>query len=157
MAYRKDQHQANTILLGSILKRLRQKRHMTETDVATSLTISLSTYSGWERGRCRPAFEDVMRFAVATDTDGIAIMCALFMHEPDFATRCADNMFATKVLAGLDSINTRLADVVSQMDGKAIELSIENICNSVVAFKSHQQKTATEWFSDIRFGRRDVS
>ena len=154
MAHRKEQYQNNTKLLGTILKRVRQYRHMTETDLAKAMNIALSTYSGWETGRSRPAFEHVMQFAIETRTDGVAIMCALLMQDTDFALRCADNMFASTILKGLDGINDRLGDGISLMESSAIMESVEAICNSIVKFKKQRENTAEHWLDKNGFGLR---
>jgi transcriptional regulator with XRE-family HTH domain len=82
MPFNSPLHIANQKRLGAILKRIREHRHLTASEVARRLGISPSSYEDWERGDSRLTFDRIMLFAQVTESDGMAIAAAVPLDSP---------------------------------------------------------------------------
>lgn len=86
-------------VLSSILKAIRNHRHMTVLQVAIGMGMKKRTYEHFEAGEGLLRFERIFLFATATDSDPYAIQASVKLGTPDFALACIDNKLCMLLVA----------------------------------------------------------
>ena len=82
-------------ILSAALRAIRRLRGRRPPELAAALKIQVRSYEHFESGAGRLNVDRVMQFADMTDSDGFAIIAALWIGSPQFAIRCANNKLMT--------------------------------------------------------------
>jgi transcriptional regulator with XRE-family HTH domain len=99
-------------VLSSVLKAIRQHRRMTVQQVADRMGLRKRSYERFEAGEGLLKVERIFSFAVATDSDGYALLASVRLGRPEFALACIDNKLVTLLVAhARDLFRTHGADV----------------------------------------------
>lgn len=122
-------------VLSSILKAIRNARHMIVQQVADGMDMKKRSYERFEAGEGRLKVERIFAFAQATDSDPYAIWVSVKLGTPDFALACIDSKLVMLLVAHArdlfrsqgDAMNTLQAQVIVEALRPAFDLMREEI------------------------------
>lgn len=140
-------------LLSAAVKLVRKSRGLSSREVAAGMNISLRTYQRFESGVNRLNLDHIHRFAKATASDPHAVLIAVMIGSPAFASRAADNMLATIVVVGVQNLDRSVGDRISELDTRTLVSAVAALFDGFAA-RILANDPAAEWLAR---GREDLS
>lgn len=107
-------------LLSAALKAVRKSRGLSSRQVADAMNMSVRTYQRFEAGATRLNLDHIHRFARATSSDPYGIIMAVMIGSPRFARATADNMLATILVVGVQTLEQSVGDRIAELDTRSL-------------------------------------
>ncbi len=82
--------------------------------------MSVRTYQRFEAGATRLNLDHIHRFARATSSDPYGIIMAVMIGSPRFARATADNMLATILVVGVQTLEQSVGDRIAELDTRSL-------------------------------------
>lgn len=93
---------------------------MTAAEVAGAMGLKLRSYEHFESGAGQLNLERVKAFAEATNSDPYAIIAAVELETPQFASRCADNKLCLILAYALKDFDLDLGEGVDRLEAATL-------------------------------------
>lgn len=140
-------------LLSAAVKLVRKSRGLSSRQVADGMNVSLRTYQRFEAGANRLNLDHIHRFARATSSDPYAILIAVMIGSPRFASHAADNMLATVLIVGVQNLEKSVGERIAKLDTRTLVSRIAGMFDGLSA-DILATDPAAEWLAR---GREDLS
>ena len=140
-------------LRSAALKAIRKLRGLSTQEVALAMHMPLRTYEHFEAGQGRLNLDYVHRFCGVTDSDPYALLFAISIGSPDFATRAADNKFATIFTIMLQAFDEKVGDGIRDLDARTLIAIFGEMFDGLSA-AAERQAAASAFLQE---GRQDLA
>ena len=148
MIRRSLQREARRRLLSEVLKRLRARRGLRSHEVAARMGLEHRSYERFEAGEVRLDLERLFLFAEATDSDPLAIVCAIHLQRSELALLCADNKLMLIEALALERFTKRLGEDVRKLEASTLIDAFEGTFDRLAdEFEAREQRART-WLRD---------
>lgn len=136
---------ANAALLATALRSIRKSRRMRTSEIAQAMGMPVRSYEHFEAGQGRITYDRLVRFAEATNSDPVALLCIGPIGSPDFAERCADNKLMQIVMIALSELNDDLGEDIVYLESGAIIGGITRLCRDLAEHVRKRDTFAETW------------
>lgn len=144
----KAEDRAHIRLLAEAVRSIRKQRRMKPSEVAKAMGIPLGTYEHFERGTGRMTYARIRRFAIATDSDPIAIVSALPLGSADFALNSADNKLMTIAMAALSDLNEELGPDITFLGRSMLVTAFDKLCKDLIDQVRGRDQSVERWIEE---------
>ena len=139
------QRSARQKVLSEFLRRIRSLRELTRQDVARRMGLESRSFDRFEAGEVRLDLERLFDFAVATNSDPLAMVASLWLERPELARRCADNKLLLVQAISLERLSTQLGDRLSKIDPATWMDLHDRLTDELVRELDARDARAREW------------
>ena len=144
----KAEDRSHVRLLAQVVRSIRKQRRMKPSEVARAMGLPLRTYEHFERGTGRMSYARIRRFALATDSDPIAIVATLPLGSAEFALNSADNKLMTIAMAALSDLNEELGPDVTFLGTAALVSAFDKLCKDLIEHVRRRDQFAERWLEE---------
>lgn len=144
----KAEDRSDIRLLAQVVRSIRKQRRMRPSEVAKAMGIPLRTYEHFERGTGRMSYARIRRFALATDSDPIAIVSTLPLRSPELAVNSADNKLMTIAMAALSDLNEELGPDISFLGTSVLVSAFDKLCKDLIDHVRRRDQFAERWIEE---------
>lgn len=148
VADEKAEDRQHVRLLAQVVRSIRKQRRMKPSEVAKAMGLALRTYEHFERGTGRMTYARIRRFALATDSDPIAIVSTLPLGSVDFALNSADNKLMTIAMAALSELNEELGPDITFLGTSALVSAFDKLCKDLIEHVRRRDQFAERWIEE---------
>ena len=148
MIRRSLQREARRRLLSEVLKTLRARRGLRSHEVAARMGLETRSYERFEAGEVRLDLERLFLFAEATDSDPLAIVCALHLQRADLALLCADNNLMLIEALALERLAKRRGDRMRRLEAATLIDAFEGAFDRLAEDVEAREARARAWLNE---------
>ena len=136
--------------LAEAMRTIRRKRGLRAADVAAHMGMGLRSYQYFEAGKGRIAYDMIVGFAAATQSDPIALMFTMFFRSPSFAVDCMDNKLATIGVTALEKFVQRVGPDVELLQPSTLVAVHQRLFKDLENNLSERDHYEERWMGDQR-------
>lgn len=144
----KEEDRAHVRLLAQAIRAIRKQRRMRPSEVAKAMGLPLRTYEHFERGTGRVTYARIRRFALATDSDPIAIVSTLPLRSTEFALNSADNKLMTIAMAAISEMHEELGPDVTFLGTSVLVSAFDKLCKDLIEQVRRRDQYAERWIEE---------
>jgi transcriptional regulator with XRE-family HTH domain len=142
--------------LARTLREVRRFRGMSAAQVAKAMSMPLRSYQHFEAGKGRLNLDSIFRFAAATNSDGRAILAAMYMGEPEFAIYCAENKLMLVLKFALQDFQARAGKRIAAMRTATLITAFSTAFERLASEAEAEGRELDEWLARYEQRRRQV-
>jgi transcriptional regulator with XRE-family HTH domain len=135
-------------LLAQVVRSIRKQRRMKPSEVAKAMGLPLRTYEHFERGTGRMSYARIRRFALATDSDPIAIISTLPLGSAEFALNSIDNKLMTIAMGKLSDLHEELGPDVTFLGTSVLVSAFDKLCKDLIEHVRRRDQFAERWVEE---------
>lgn len=136
------------VALAAALRMIRRRRGLRAEDVAKAMGLKLRTYQHFEAGQSPWNPDRLRRFALATDSDPMAILVAAVLQAPGLALHAMDNKLVSLLMAGLRRFDERLGDDLARIEVGRLIAAFRGVFAALEAGLAERDALTEQWLGD---------
>lgn len=144
----KTGEQSQNAILSQAIRAIRAYRRMRSTEVAHAMGMPIRTYEHFEAGTGRITYARLVAFALATDSDPVAILATVPLRSPNFALRCADNKLMTIMYAAIRELDDSLQNDIELLEARTIIGAMDKLTKGFEDHIGGRDLYAERWMAE---------